>query len=189
MHVAGICIILTMTFAEVLGQHIDVDYDKTRDFSRYKTFNVGEGEVTTPRDNLSVDKAKIHRWMKDAIIEKLTGKGLQRADSSADLVVSYVIGSIKRNEQIDLGNQIFTGVVGGSIVKGNSTTGNTWSRDIQEVGIIVDLKDKSSNLLWRVSATTGGEAADNEDMIKQVVNTGFKKFSLKPKKTKKEKGH
>ena len=188
MRVAGIYIILTMTFANALGQHIDVDYDKTRDFSRYKTFNVGEGEVTTPKDNLPVDKAKISRWMKDAIIEKLSSKGLQLADSSTDLVVSYAIGSMKRNEQIDLGNQIFSGVGGGSQVKGNSTTGNTWSRDIQEGSIIIDLKDKSSNLLWRVNATTGGAAADNEEIIRQVVNTGFKKFSLNPKKAKREKG-
>ncbi len=178
--------ILMMSALNVTGQGIEVEYDKHRDFSRYMTFRVGEGEVTTPKDNLSVNEAQLHRWMKEAIIAKLTSKGLRATDSAADLTATYVIGSQKRNEQIDLGMQIFGGVSGNTPSTTNKPS-NTWSRDFQEGSIIVDLHDRSNNLVWRIRATTGGESTDSEHLIQEVVNSGFKKLSLKPKKAKKDK--
>lgn len=176
-----------MMFAlNVASQGIEVEYDKHRDFSRYKTFRVGEGEVTTPKDNLTVNEAQVHRWMKKGIIEKLTSKGLRASDSAADLTATYVISSLKRNEQIDLGMQIFGGVSGNTRSATNAPS-RTWSRDIQDGSVVVDLHDRSNNLVWRIRATTGSESTDYEQLIYEVVNSGFKKLSLKPKKVKKDK--
>jgi hypothetical protein len=185
MRIAGLGILVMIAF-NATSQGIKVEYDKHRDFSKYITFRVGEGEVTTPKDNLAVSEAQVHRWMKKGIIEKLTSKGLLACDSAADLTVTYVISSLKRNEQIDLGMQIFGGVSGNTPSATNAPS-RTWSRDIQDGSLVVDLHDRNNNLVWRIRATTGGETADYEQLIYEVVNSGFRKLSLKPKKVKKNK--
>ena len=174
------------------AQEIKVEYDKKRDFSHYKTFKFGEGEVITPKERQQVSEAKLHKWIKDAIVEVLTEKGLHLSDTSSDLVASYVVGSGERNENINMGTQMLSGLShGGGVVKGNAITasGNpnqTWSREYQIGNMIIDRHDKSNNLVWRANATTQGAAA--EQLIRQMVSASFKKFSLKPKKgNKKEK--
>ena len=169
--------LLIFAVCTAVGQDINVEYDKNRDLSRYKTFTMGEGEVITPKDRRTGREASLHKWVKEAITNELTAKGLQRADSAGDLLATYVIGTQERSDFSQLGP------LGTS--PGNSS--QTWSRDYQMGNIVIDLNDKNRNLIWRVTATTSAAAMDIEQLIDQVVSAGFKKFSLKPKKVKKQK--
>ncbi len=159
-----------------VAQDINVEYDKTRDLSRYKTFRIGGGEVITPEDQQQVESAALKKLVINAIENELKGKGLHPVDSMADLVVSYVVGSDKRSNLQQLGP--------GGMMPGVDS--RTWSRDYRMGSLIIDLNDKSNNLIWRVNATTTDSSNDAKQMIEQVVSAGFKKFSLKPKKVKKK---
>lgn len=159
------------------AQEIDVEYDKTRDLSKYKTFMHGESEVMTPKDQRQVDAASLQKMVRETIGRELTAKGMQQTDSAADLVVSFVVGSQDRSDFGQLGP---LGMSPGS-------SAQSWSRDFRMGSLIMDLNDRKGTLIWRVNATTSSSSTDIQQMINQVVAAGFKKFSLKPKKVKKQK--
>lgn len=159
------------------GQDINVEYDKNRDLSVYKTFTVGSGEIITPKDRRTGNEAKLHEWVKGAIAKELKAKGMQQVDSAGDLLATYVIGTMQRTDFSQLGPL--------GVSPDNSS--QTWSRDYQLGSLIIDLNDRNHNLIWRVNASTSAAAMDIHVLIDQVVSAGFKKFSLKPKKVKKPK--
>ena len=68
-----------------------------------------------------------------------------------------------------------------------NSNAQSWSRDYQMGSLVIDLNDKNRNLIWRVEATNTAAATDIDNIISQVVSAGFKKFTLKPKKVKKQK--
>lgn len=171
--------ILFLLLATVSGfaQNIQVEYDKNRDLTKYKTFTFGEGEIITPKDQRVIKDETMHKWVREAIAEELKEKGLVRVDSNADLTASYIIGSLARSDMQNLGPM---GVSPGS-------TNQTWSRDFQQSSLVIDLNDRSKMLIWRINGVTSTTTPDAANMIREVVSKGFKKFSLKPKKEKKKK--
>src|SRR3977135_819639 len=80
------------------AQDFKVEYEKGADFSHYKTFQFGEGEIIKPKDLRQVPDTSLHKWVHVAVTEELTKKGLQRVDSAADLTVSYIAGSQVRSD-------------------------------------------------------------------------------------------
>lgn len=160
----------------IWAQEIKVEYDKDRDFSKYKTFSFGEGEIITPKDQKQVSDAEVNKWIKTAIGRELKIKGLLQVDSAADLVVSYAAGTLARS---DAGNVGPLGMTPGS-------TDRTYIRDYQQGSLVIDLNDKSNMLVWRINSTTNMSASEGEQLIDQIVERGFRKFG-KPVKKKKKK--
>lgn len=171
-----IVLFLLVLSTNVVAQEVNAEYDKNRDLSRYKSFTFGESEFITPKDRQQIDEAKLHKLVKTAIAEELTEKGLQHSDSLGDLIVSYVIGSQARTDFSVLG----------PLGTSPDNSSQTWSRDYQMGSLIIDLNDRSNNLIWRVNATSDG-TTDINGLVAEIVAAGFKKFSLKPKKVKKKK--
>jgi len=173
------CILLVSAFSFFgsVAQDINVEYDKNRDLSRYKTFTIGSGEIITPKDRRTGTEADLHKWVKAAIAEELTEKGMVQVDSAGDLLATYLVGTQQRSEFSQLG----------PLGTSPDNSSRTWSRDYTMGNLIIDLNDHSKNLIWRITASTGSAAMDINVLINQVVSAGFKKFSLKPKKAKKKK--
>ncbi len=167
-------IFLLMSFYSA-AQDIDVEYDKKKDFSHYKTFRIGDSEVITPKDRVQKSDGSLQKIVIEEIIEELTEKGLKQAqDSVADLVVSFVVGSQTRSDMQQLGP---LGMTPGS-------NAQTWSRDFTVENLIIDLNDRNNNLVWRITSSSSLGTTDSKSMVDAIVSAGFKKFSLKPKKQK-----
>jgi len=160
------------------AQNLEVEYDKKKDFSHYKTFRIGDSEIITPKDKVQKSDDALQKLVIQEITEELTEKGLKLAqDSVADLVVSFVVGSAARTDMQQLGPLGMT--------PGSDAT--TWSRDFTIENLIIDLNDRNNNLVWRVTSTSSsGMSSDSKSMIDAIVSAGFKKLSLKPKKEKKK---
>jgi len=158
----------------VQAQTIRAEYDKTRDFSIYKTFQLGGGQIITPRDKRNFDETKLHQWVQEAITEELKEKGLVLIDSAADLTVSYAIGS---TTHLDMQN---LGPMGGT----PGQDSRLWSRDYTLSSLIIDLRDRSRNVIWRVNGETVASTADAARQIDEFVAKGFRRFSIQPKKKK-----
>ncbi|MEJ0056254.1 MAG: DUF4136 domain-containing protein [Bacteroidota bacterium] len=158
------------------GQDLTVEYDKNRDFSHYKTFSIGESEVITPKDQQLKNEDHLQKLVEDEITEELIEKGLQKVDSAGDLVVSFVAGSQARTDVERLGP---LGTTPGD-------DSQTWSREFIMENLIIDLNDRSNNLVWRISSASTTSTGDMKNLVDRVVSGGFKKFSLKPKKVKKK---
>ena len=153
------------------AQDIEVEYDKNRDFTVYKTFALGEGEIITPKDQRKVGDEQIHKWVQNAIASELKDKGLTQMDSLADITVSYIIGSLERSTLGSSG----TGGIGAGVVM----------NDYEQSSFVIDMNDKNNFLVWRVNGVTSTNHPNASSMIDEVVAKGFKKFSIKTKKKKK----
>jgi hypothetical protein len=158
------------------SQELKVEYDKDRDYSQYKTFRFGEGELVTPKDERQVSAKQVDDWVKEAMTNELELKGLKRADSVADLVISYVVGTLARS---DAGNVGPLGLTPGSMER-------TYMKDYRQGNIVIDLNDRHDIKVWRVNATMEMSSSNAEKMINQVVQRGFKKFPKSKEKSKKK---
>ena len=170
-------IVLTIITTTLSAQDIEVEYDKDRDLTKYKTFTMGESEIITPKDRRLVNDEQLHGWVETALVNELVGKGLTQVDSLGDLTVTYIIGSLEKMDVQNLGPM------------GTSPTNSdqTWSRDYRQGSFVIDLNDRSNLLIWRVNATTSNGTPSASAAIEQIVEKGFRKFSAKPKKEKKKK--
>ena len=166
------------TGVAAMGQEIQVEYDKDRDLSKYKTFTMGEGEIITPRDQRTVADDDLRKWVHNAIVGEMKSKGLQELDSLGDLTASYIVGSVAMSDVQNLGPM-------GVSPESND---HTWSRNYRQGTLVVDLNDRSNFLIWRVNATTSYGTPATEKNVQNIIANGFKKFSTKPKKVKKKKG-
>ncbi len=156
----------------LMAQTIEVEYNKKKDMSAYKTFQFGEGEVITPKDKQTLDEAKTRAIVNRLIEIELKEKGLQRVDSGAHLVVSYIIGSMARSSVFN------AGPLGGT--PGVQSQGAVM-QDYSEGSFVIDLNDRSDNLIWRINAVTSFTNNNLETQVDQVLDKGFKKFPNKPK--------
>jgi Domain of unknown function (DUF4136) len=154
------------------SQEFKVEYDKNRDFSQYKTFRFGEGELLTPKDQRQSTAEQVDKWIKAAVTSELEFKGLQRVDSAADLVVSYVVATVAKSEAGNVGP---LGMTPGS-------TERTYQKDYRMGNMVIDLNDKRGIKVWRVNATVEMIAENGEKIIGQVVQKGFRKYPKPAKK-------
>lgn len=148
------------------AQEIKIEYDKKHDFSKYKTFAFGESQVVTPADQKQVTDATIDKWVKTGVIRELEYKGLKKTDSVADLIVTYVIGTMARSDAQAIGP---LGMTPGS-------DDRTWSRDYKQTSLIIDLNNRSKFLVWRVNAVADVIGTDSERTIDMTIVRGFKKY-------------
>ena len=151
-----------------------MEYDKKHDFTKYKTFSFGESQVITPKDKKVVSDATIDQWVKNGVTRELEHKGLKRVDGSADVVVSYAVGTMPRSDMQPLGPLGQT--------PGSDAT--TWSRDYNQTSLIIDLNTKNNFLVWRINAVADVVGAEGERTIDMIVERGFKKFAKHGKKKK-----
>ncbi len=156
------------------GQEFKVEYDKDRNFSQYKTFRFGEGELVTPKDQRQASAQQVDKWIKDGMTHQLELKGLKRVDSTADLVISYVVGTLARSDAGDVGPM---GLTPGSMDR-------TYMKDYRQANLVLDLNDKSYRV-WRVNATMEMTSANAEKIIGQIIQKGFRKYPKADKKKKK----
>src|SRR5436190_11734085 len=97
-----LAVLLLISFSSQ-AQDINVEYDKKRDLSSYKTFSMGESEVITPKDQQVEKVSNLKGWVDKSLAEELKEKGLMQVDSLGDLVATYVIGSKQQSDLQQLG--------------------------------------------------------------------------------------
>jgi len=164
-------IVLVTGITRLNAQTIEVEYNKNKDMTGYKTFQFGEMEIITPKDKQRMDEEKTRAIVNEILEFELKKKGLQKVDSNAHLVLSYIIGSMERSSIFDAGR------LGG--------TPPSVMQDYNEGNLVIDLNDRSNNLIWRVNAVTTFTDANMSSQIEQIIGKGFKKFPNKPKGKKK----
>jgi len=167
--------VLLFSSSLAMSQEFKVEYEKNRDYSQYKTFRFGEGELITPQDQRQVTAEEVDKWVKDAVTKELEMKGLKRVDSAADLVVSYVTGSIAKSDASNVGPM---GLTPGSMER-------NFSREYRVGNLVIDLNDRKGLKVWRVNATIEMLSTNAQSVIEGVVQKGFKKYPKPAKKKKK----
>lgn len=156
----------------VFGQKVKVKFDKSVDFSKYKTYTWAEG---MPAKNPMVNQLIV-----DSIEQQLAARGLTKAEAGGDIQLLYVAAT-----DVDL-----------------QLTGIMWSNktyptgaisrlpppmDVRKGMLVVDMMDKKTErYIWRATATETLPRAPSSDMaadakrveklVKKVVNKMFSKY-------------
>lgn len=76
------------------AQDVQFDYDRSANFSAYKTYQWVDRRPVPPGDQL------LDQDIKRAVDEQLAGRGLRRVESDGDLQVSYQ-GAISQEKEFD----------------------------------------------------------------------------------------
>ena len=164
-----------------LAQKTSYDFDKTADFTTYKTYAVKEG---TP-----VGQPLIDQRILAAIDTQLTAKGLTKSETNTDVVVIYHVAFDKQKD-ISTYSSGYGGGYGpygwgyGGGWAGGTTT--TQVRDILMGTLVIDVADaKKGQLAWRgigvkeVDMQNKPEKRDKS--ITNAVNKIFKNYPPKAK--------
>ncbi|HEY6293707.1 MAG TPA: DUF4136 domain-containing protein [Terriglobia bacterium] len=164
----SLCFLLTAGSA--FGQKVNVDWDKTANFSSFKTYAWAKG---TPSPNQLVDQR-----ITNAIDAQLAAKGLQKLDAGAnpDLAVTYA-AAVGAQTQL---NTTTLGGWGGPWRYGWG--GGTSTTSVQQIPVgqlVVELGDiKNKDLVWRATSsdTMSDNPQKNEKKINKAVEKMFKKY-------------
>ncbi len=166
LFLAIVCVALPAAAADV-----NVDYDKSADFSKYKTY---ARKAMTPAPS-SIVQGRID----DALDRELQAKGWRKVESGADV---HVITHASVGKQTRITADHFGGYGG---YRGGRGWGGGWGSthvNVSEIGVgtlMVDMVDaKSKQLVWRgiATATVSNKAAKSEKKINKAAKKLFKDF-------------
>lgn len=117
---------------------VAVDYDKSADFSRYRTYGWGKG---TPAKNPALD-----RQIVESIDQNLTQKGFTKTDADPDLVVAYHAAT---HEEIDYDQSSYTTGSGPAYGSPESSSAASTPMRVKVGTIVVDMYDaKKKRNVW-----------------------------------------
>jgi Domain of unknown function (DUF4136) len=162
--------LLLFTGVSANPQKVAVGFDRSADFSRFKTYSWTKG---VPARNPQIDALIISN-----IEQQLEAKGLRRTSETADVLVSYHAAVMNTFDQATVARPGTWGPYSGSMEQ-------VWQ--VVKGALIVELKNASTNdEVWRATATdtlsNDGNLDVSKDMpkatkkIKKAVEKMFKGY-------------
>ncbi len=154
------------------AQQVKTDYDRSTDFSQYKTYS---WEKVQTQDQLWVDR------IKDAVNAALAAKGWTQLPSGGNVAV-VAVEMTKDRQTLDT---FYTGFGGGWRWGGGFGDATTTVNNYKVGTLVVDLFDANSkNLIWRGSSsdTLSNKSENNIKDLDKGVKKMFDHFPPEPKK-------
>ena len=88
--------LLALAVLPALAQKIDIEFDQSAVFERYKTFHIVEGQLNAKAAALNSELTR--RKIENEIRKRLTEKGLMEVESKPDLNVRFTLGQARKTE-------------------------------------------------------------------------------------------
>ncbi len=155
--------------ASAAAQKVTVEFDRAADFSKYKTFAIRDGRLSSKNPALNSDLVKKRL---DSDIERyLTARGLTEVSEHPDLNVVYRFGAARRVK-----------------VETYPAGWYGWGRRAVRVPyaegtLVIDLRDTSAHsLVWRgISSEEKEDPNKIEGKLDDMVKKSFEKYPPKQK--------
>lgn len=166
MKTLGLALVLALS---ALAQKIEIEFDQSIDFSKYKTFAIRNGRLNSKSPSLNSELVK--KRIEADIERYLTAKGLASTTDASDLNVRYTLGSV-RGSQPEAFPAGWRGW-GTRIVRVPFTEGT----------LVIDLRDPSTkSLVWRaIAREEKSDASKIEGKLDDMVKKSIDKYPPKPK--------
>jgi hypothetical protein len=179
--VKSIFLVFVLAVASVWAQKVETGYDKSADFSRYKTFAWIPSTVPATNPVLAT-------LINAGIEHELTQKGLRKVDSDPDLLVKSYGGATDVAGGFAAEDPNYT-ASGGAPMPGDNMWGGslppTPVPQVMQGAITVDLIDaRQKRLVWRGTAKGKMDYDKREKLLDQAnkaVTEIFKKYPPPPK--------
>jgi len=164
--------LIVVLLASAVWADVNVDWDKSADFSQYKTYTWGRG---TPAKNPLWDQR-----IMESVDKQLAAKGLQKVapDANPDLIVLY-------HAAVGSETQMNTTTTGGWGWAWGGGMATTTVDKIPTGELSVDIGDaKTKKLLWLGASndTLADNPDKNQKKLDKAVEKMFKKFPPPVKK-------
>ena len=174
--VGSIFLIFVLAVASVWAQKVETGYDKSTDFSRYKTFAWIPSTVPATNPVLAT-------LINAGIEHELTQKGLRKVDSDPDLLVKSYGGATEVAGGFAAEDPNYTASGGAPMPGDNMWVGSLPPTPVPQVmqgSITVDLIDaRQKHLVWRGTAKGKMDYDKREKLLDQAnkaVSEIFKKY-------------
>jgi hypothetical protein len=161
--------LVALAVGPALAQKIDIEFDESAVFERYKTFHVVEGQINAKAAALNSDLTR--RKIENEIRKRLTEKGLMEVESRPDLNVRFTLGQARRSE-VEAYPAGWRGL-GTRRVRVAYTQGT----------LVINLRDTSrKELVWRSIATEEkNDPIEISKHLDDMVRKSIDKYPLKKK--------
>lgn len=166
---------------------VTVDYDRTADFSKYKTFSFAGWQADSDKILNDLDK----RRLQDAFRAEFASRGMEIVTANADAVVTMFLVVNQKTSTTAYtdyhGNMGYPirrgwGMGVGGMGYGSATT--TYNENDYQVGtLVVDIYDASTQkLIWQGTSqnTVQENASKREKKIPKNVKKLMKKYPVEP---------
>jgi hypothetical protein len=169
----AVCVLMVLGFlAGCSTMKVVTDYSESADFSRFKTFQYKETDMTIADTN-----PLAHRRIVNAIRQEMIASGLTEVDSDPDVYVTYY-GKV--NEQIILHSSTM-GYRHGSRWRSWGRVGHptTVATTYLRGTLVIDIwKAEQKELVWRgvVSDAVSGNPDRNTARINRGISSVFERF-------------
>ena len=151
------------------AQKITVEYDKTKDFSNYKTYAID------PVDN--APRPMLRLAIQAAVQDDLGKRGLSKVDSNPDLYVQ-MYGAIDTDYTAHYHDPIYGGAIppiNSGITLWHNIPGTVTTVVIPKGTLVIDILDANKKeLVWRGIAKQ--KLSDNREKLLDQVNTAVEKM-------------
>jgi hypothetical protein len=151
------------------AQKVNVEFDQSVDFSKYRTFAIRDGQLNSKNPALNSELVK--KQIDADIVRFLTAKGLDMVSGRSDLNIRYRFGSARKMEleQYPAG---WRGL-GTQVVRVPYTEGT----------LVIDLRDATVHaLVWRaIASVEKSDAVKIQSKLDDMVKKSFEKYPPKPK--------
>src|ERR1700687_1316066 len=88
--------LLALAVGPALAQKIDIEFDDSAVFERYKTFHIVEGQLNTKAAALNSELTR--KKIENEIRKRFVEKGLMEVESKPDLNVRFTLGQSRKTE-------------------------------------------------------------------------------------------
>lgn len=152
------------------AQKITMEFDQSIDFSRYKTFAIRDGQLSS--GNPALNSPLVKKQIEADIENDLTKKGLTMATSGvADLNVRYTFGAARKTE--------IEAYPAGWYGRGTRYVRVPYA----EGTLVIDLRDPTNHsLVWRaIAAEDKSDATKIEGKLDDMVKKSIDKYPPKKK--------
>ena len=182
--------LLIIVASHALAQDVKYNFDKSTDFSKFKTYKWVSLKDAAPVNGL------LDKQIKDTVDAQLATKGLNKVDGDqADLYIDYQAGMTTEKQFTSFSNNFGNwgpgpgwgprgGWYGPAGMQGGITTGSTSTIYIGQLAL--DMNDTTNHdLVWRgVASKTIDQNAKADKQQKDLTNAVAKLLKNYPPKTK-----
>jgi Domain of unknown function (DUF4136) len=175
--------------AVAMATDIRVDYDRHKDFSKYKTFSVEVGPLVQPDGSIDEQNTLVQNRLRDAVTTELLARGLEPSGDGANLVVRISERDSDRVSVLSSGWPTYAGYWHrrwaywgrpyGFGYWGAPFYGDVWTRRYVEGALTVDVIDRQTDALVYRAKVTDEIGKDLDKQVTKSVDKAFKKFPVK----------
>src|SRR5215467_15353811 len=162
-------VMFAFAYTAAHAQKITVEYDKTVDFSRFKTYAIDPVD-NSPRPMLRIA-------VQAAVQDDLGKRGLTKVDSNPDLYVQ-MYGAVDADMTAHYHDPIYGGYIppiNSGITLWHNVPGTVTTVVIPKGTLVIDLIDTGKKeLVWRGIAKQ--KLSDNREKLVEQVNTAVEKM-------------